>query len=711
MIIKGEVIQVPEGVRYLGDWKRENGYSNDFCFSMFPDNKFILDKQLPGCGFTEYCNKIGNEDVILCSPRVMLINNKADQYGCDVFLVKNEMDKDPGVDKDLNRQFKDHSKTTTEEDLKKREEEIRQKNSEIHEKIKRDFNKYFNRMVCDGKPIKILVTYDSYHIIKDLFYEADSNRFEDSYTVVDEFQSILHDARFKSSTEMQFLANLKSTKHVIFASATPTMEKYINMLDEFNGLPLYTLDWGSLEPTRIIKPDLNVTVMRSVTEKACKVVKSYLEGKFESVVVQRDGQPVKITSTEAVLYVNSVNHITSIIKKMGLTPDQVLILCSNTEANKKKIWTKLNKKYNIGHVPNPLKGEKFPMFTFCTRTVYLGADFYSDNARTFIFSDANIDSLAVDISEDLPQILGRQRLIANPWKNSATLFYRSTANYRNLSYSKFQEELDRKLKRTDNLLQAYKDASSNSIKKDLAVSYQTLAKLMNYKDDYVGVNVIYTSEGNKILKPKMNNLVYVNEIRAFDIQQVDYKDRFTVFSAISNKLNPNDIVTREVSYFLRIYEGLTTIYDKLKLLCEFDISDQAKEVVLSQIPDSDEVKSYYTALSPEKLKALSYNSTRIKKELGILTFSPELLINSIYDNFQSGKRMSLVDIKTKLTEIYQKINYEKSPKATDIIDFFDVKECIIVQNLGGGNKKRLRGYDLLTSHEQEMRDKLKAMKN
>lgn len=60
------------------------------------------------------------------------------------------------------------------------------------------------------------------------------------------------------------------------------------------------------------------------------------------------------------------------------------------------------------------------MFTFCTRTVYLGADFYSLCARSFIFSDSNIDSLAVDISEDLPQILGRQRLFDNPWKNSAT---------------------------------------------------------------------------------------------------------------------------------------------------------------------------------------------------------------------------------------------------------------------------------------------------
>ena len=195
-------------------------------------------------------------------------------------------------------------------------------------------------------------------------------------------------------------------------------------------------------------------------------------------------------------------------------------------------------------------------------------------------------------------------------------------------------------------------------------------------------------------------------------------DNTNIDKYLKLKNNRDDIVysldesiNQEVKSFLHKYNGLTAIYDKLKILCEYDLSNQAREIVIGQIPDSDEIKGYYISLGSKRLHELGYNITKIRKELNIVTFSPELLINSIYDNFQSGKRMSLVDIKAKLTEIYQKINYEKSPKATDIIDFFDVKECIIVQNLGGGNKKRLRGYDLLISHEQEMRDKLKAMKN
>lgn len=704
MIKKFEPIQVPMGIRYLGNWE-------EFKFNKFPD-RCILDKELPGCGFTQYC-LTGEEDIILCSPRIMLINNKKDQHGDDVFLVVNEMDKDPKVDKDLNKQTRDLSKKKTNDELEEERRLIIEKNSRAYEKIKKEFTHYLYNVVClQNKPIKVLVTYDSYHIIRDLFKEFNEQRFCNSYTIVDEFQSILHDARFKSTTEMQFMEELKATPKVMFASATPMLEEYLNMLDEFDGLPYFELDWGTQDPSRILKPDLDVYVMRSVGEKACQIVKTYLDGNFESIIVTKDNKLEKIESKEAVLYVNSVNHIISIINKMNLTPDQVLILCSNTEENANRIKRRLGKGFSIGHVPNPNKGETFPMFTFCTRTVYLGADFYSKCARTFVFSDANIDSLAVDISEDLPQILGRQRLAENPWKNAATFFYRSTANYREMTELDFRAELDRKLKKTNNLLNIYKNTKDNSEKKDLAETYLKVVKSYNYKDDYVGVNTVYnkleTGEVIKIFKPKMNKLVYVNEIRAFRIQQIDYKDRFTVFTTMSNKLTPDDITNIEVSNFMRGYERLTTIHDKLKMLCDYDISDRSKEIVLAQIPDSDEVKSYYLALPKEKLRALYYNSAKIKKELGIITFSQELLISTIYRNFSVGDKILFTDLKERLANLYSSINYNVNAKATDIFNYFEAKEYMTSIEVDG-KKKRVRGYKLLSSYEEEMWNKLKEL--
>ena len=97
------------------------------------------------------------------------------------------------------------------------------------------------------------------------------------------------------------------------------------------------------------------------------------------------------------------------------------------------------------------------------------------------------------------------------------------------------------------------------------------------------------------------------------IQQIDYKDRFSVFSSVHSKLTPDDIVNRDVTRFFCIYDTYTTIHDKLKMLCEYPVSREVIDIVLGQIADSDEVKSYYLSLGPTKLKALSYNSHKNKE--------------------------------------------------------------------------------------------------
>ena len=158
----------------------------------------------------------------------------------------------------------------------------------------------------------------------------------------------------------------------------------------------------------------------------------------------------------------------------------------------------------------------------------------------------------------------------------------------------------------------------------------------------------------------------------------------------------DDITNLEVSSFMRTYESLTTIHDKLQILCEYDLSSDAKSIILAQIPDSDEIKSYYLSLGPERLKALSYNTHKIKKELGIVTFSLELLRANIYKEFKIGYKATLLEIKDKFINLYTSINYTRSPKATDLLEFFDVEECRLTVVDDSGNKKRLRGYKLIS---------------
>lgn len=152
----------------------------------------------------------------------------------------------------------------------------------------------------------------------------------------------------------------------------------------------------------------------------------------------------------------------------------------------------------------------------------------------------------------------------------------------------------------------------------------------------------------------------------------------------------DDMVNQEVSEFLRVYINLNTMKDKLKLLCEYGLSNDAINIVLGQIADSDEIKSYYTTLGPDRLRALSYSKTFIKKELNIVTFSQDLLEKSMYLEFKEGDKLSLVDIKMKLTNVYDSISYDRKAKATDLENYFEVKKCTI--NLPD---KRVNGLEII----------------
>ena len=662
---------VPRGIRFISE------LGTDFRFYKFPV-KCIINKQLPGCGFTEYCLR-GPENVILCSPRKMLLKNKKDQHGRDVYLVINELEKEVAIDKDL-------SKIDKSQIFMEKMDEIVHGKDTVYNRLMNEIKDYLNeRKYLGDKPAKILVTYDSYRIVKDILESL--GIFQSFYTIIDEFQTILHDSKFKSNTELDFLYHLHQSHSALFVSATPMLEEYLNMLDEFDGLPYINMDWASQDPTRVLKPSLKVLTMKSVGTKLPEIIDSYKSGNFERAIRMVNGYPTRVISDEAVFYVNSVNHITSIIKKCDLQPEEVNILCSDTPENLKRIQKRLGKGFTIGDVP--LKGVKPKMFTFCTRTVYLGADFYSTCARSFIFSDSNIDSLAVDISEDLPQILGRQRLFKNPWKNEAIFYYRSTCDYRKISQEEFDKEIERKKRSTNNLLSAFSTALDDA-KYDLAKTYQKNTKSYNYKDDYIAVN---EHRGGTLI-PVLNNLVLVNEIRAFRIQQIDYKDRFTVFSTIHNTLSSDDIINQKVSEFLREYQKLGTFKSKLKYLCEYGFSDEVAGIVLDQIGEHDNIKSYYISLGSQKLRALGYDKYKIEKELGIVTFSYELLESSIYSEFKVGDKLTLSSIKDRLDYLYKSISYTATPKATDLEKFFEIKNSSIYED-----GKKIKCYTLLKKKE------------
>ena len=660
--MKKTVINVPANIRFMSQWKE---------FSI-PDIPHIMNKQIPGCGFTEYCIT-NEEDVILCSPRKILLQNKFEQHKEDVYLVVNEFDKDPGTDKDLTNLTKASTRDKV-IDL----EEIEKKKKEFFNNLTFEISTYIKDCRYHDKPAKILVTYDSFRLVKDIIqHNDDLSKFR---VVIDEFQSIFTDSKFKSDTELGFVDQVQSIKRVCYVSATPMIEKYLDMIDEFKDLPYYELDWSSLDPGRLIRPKLTVKNLRSVYIEAGPIIKKYLDGRFDfRFIIDSDGNPKKVESREVVFYVNSVNNITSIIKQAKLKPEQVNILVANTTENERRIRRKLGKKFTIGRVP--LRDEPRKMFTFCTRTVYLGADFYSDNAQTVIISDANIDTLAVDITLDLPQIMGRQRLRENPWKDEAVLYFRPTLS--KISQEVFMSRIKEKDKKSEDLLVAYGE-TRDTLKGVLSEVYKVAATYEHYKNYYVAVN----KDQNGKLYPVLNKLVRISELRAFEIQQEDYADRFSVFNELDKVVG----VENRENYleFFSVYDTLKDRRSKLKYLCEYGLAGNNLSGILELIPER-RFKDYITVLGLEKIKSTSYSASLLDKKLNILTFDEDNIKDLVYAEFEVGQSYTKTYIKTRLGELYTKLNYKEKPKASDINKYFEVKNCL----LPDGNK-RVHGFKIIS---------------
>lgn len=679
-------IIVPKGINFLSDW-------NEFSLPDFP---CILNKQITGCGFTQWC-LTSNQNIILCSPRRMLLENKTDWYienfneNESTFLMyyaKNDYEIIDSYDKDTSREIRGKSPSFMKKDVPivMSKEYIQEYNLNL--------KNFVTRCQFTGKYCKILVTYDSFRKVKDVLTEM--GVFDRFHVVIDEMQSIFVDSSFKSTTELEFVNFLQDTPKICYVSATPMMDEYLDEMDEFKDLPYYEMDWGVEDPGRIIQPKINKHDSKRIIAEACEIVIKYRTGSWkesDNNSIRRlaeDGTIQEFHSREAVFYINSVKNICDIIKKCGLKQEECNILCAKTEANKKKIQAAFGVKkadfQGIGKVPSKKDMSKNKMFTFCTRTVYLGADFWSDNARSFVFSDANKRCLTVDIALDLPQILGRQRNEDNPWKYTLEFYYIPTRLDRCMTQVEFDEYMKKKIKITKGILECFNQAIED--KNDygaegLINTYRRSAKSINYDDDFVAVNEHCGSY--PILA--FNDYVRISEKRSYAIAQGDYINGCYIRSAINRQFYLN---SGDLGKLAEMYQANRYFPDRIKFVCEYLEKFPMEEERMSYVAD-DYVMNYYRVLGPKRIKSLSYNRFDMEREIERLKNNQTKDVSSlIYSKFSEGNKYSNVYIKGKLKDLYNSIGYQKTAKATDLGEYFEIKAVNYIEN-----GKKTHGLELL----------------
>jgi NAD-dependent DNA ligase (contains BRCT domain type II) len=349
-------------------------------------NNCIIDKGITGCGLTNYY-LTNEENVVLIVPRTALILSKKEQ-------IENILDV--------------HGKSS----------------SSLEEETNR-IEEYMSDCLENGKPIKIIASYDSIptkvsngiefgmSFLK-LFSSIQGDEIEIKL-IVDEFHFFLLDWSFRTYILNKILqrlnwdyrhSQLEKNKHldwddeeiyiwknIVFISATPIENKYLPK--ELKKYPIKKLNW------------------KNPTQTKLKVETGYVDKKIKEVITDR----IKQTYIDNVyIFCNSVDWIHNIIKSfdLKLNQDNTKIVCSKSRGENVEITIKRGEekeviKFKIKNLDDKdSKGNYYPI-NFITSTAFAGVDCYDKNVQAYIISKLMFETTLYDISLDIRQIIGRFR--------------------------------------------------------------------------------------------------------------------------------------------------------------------------------------------------------------------------------------------------------------------------------------------------------------
>lgn len=644
--MKKTTIKVPLGIKYISEFK--DLYNN------IPTNgHYILNKKVCGCGATELylgCDK----KCILASPRKNLLYNKYSQHLSDNFhLFRYNGDKD--------KYFSNGSISSSE--------------TVTYKENLRDYIK--------NGGTKILTTYDSIKHIREILIELGEN-LEEWEVIVDEFQVMFYDCHFKATTEYEFYKHLQGFPNVVFLSATPFLEEYLDQLDFFKNMTMYELEWPR---TMVEKPKVNMTKTSKNITKLCEgIIDKYRNGKGETTLV--DGKEYR--SKEAILYINSVKDIVKVIKTLNIKPEEVNIICSSTPENigkLKELSKAMNMEYKIGDIPG--KGDTHKMFTFCTSTVYVGADFYSDNAYTYIFANPKIESLTIDVSVDIQQIIGRQRLDSNPFKNMATLYFNTKKS--DMTEEAFNESIRLKNEKTNRQIENFNSAPHKE------EFIEGLNKKPNHKENYCCISK--DENGNQVIEK--NILIELADRRAWEISNKIFNNDFSMFTALSVNMNvtkDTDSDDSEVKVMFQKWNEMKSFKDRAFFYCEAckDIPEVLDKC--SFIPTK--YKEYHEALGEEGMKELGWREDYIKNAIAPIPFEQrpnDKIMERLRAKLEIGKFYTKTEIKELLCNIFKELELKGKPSASDISFYIDCEEKS--KRMDG---KKVVGYQVISHYKKRV---------
>lgn len=212
----------------------------------------------------------------------------------------------------------------------------------------------------------------------------------------------------------------------------------------------------------------------------------------------------------------------------------------------------------------------------------------------------------------------------------------------------------------------FKDYSIESRSKEWYYYDEKIVEFFLRCEDISGLyNLFGVNSDEELLQRELDNRSYRYRL---NLELLDGVKRF-------RRERPEEL-NENVYKLLVDIQSAPCFTDKMRLLCSNNLGRKDLDVLLLYLPE--DIKNYYNVLGPEKIKALYYRKDNIEEEYRKVLNNQDIsLRDEILKLFSVGERYTFSDVKKQLGELYDKLGYKKTPKAVDIKDIFDVKDCTV----------------------------------
>lgn len=140
--------------------------------------------------------------------------------------------------------------------------------------------------------------------------------------------------------------------------------------------------------------------------------------------------------------------------------------------------------------------------------------------------------------------------------------------------------------------------------------------------------------------------------------------------------NREELSKGVIKWLDEIYFKEGTFIKRLKSFCEVSyLTMEDKDFLLNKLPIELHFKEYYQTLGPERCKAFGYEKNKLEKELELQKFDKGGIRGELDFIFKEGEIYTLKEIKEKLGTLYNTLGYKKTPKATDLKEYYEIKDC------------------------------------